>query len=281
MCVYIYIYIYRPPQWLSSKETACNAEGAVSIPGLGRSPGEGHGYPVQYSCLGNLMDRGTWWATVDRFAELDTTEAAERERENLIFRQISCDFNHIHTHTYKYTSLKMGIHTMCMCAKSLQSCLTLCDPMDRSPPGSSVHGISQAGILEWLAISSSRGSSWARDRTSSLASPALAVEFFTTSTTWETHPQSTISQLFISAVHSCRVCTVPHVSPAHDYNHLRGSGDCLVVYPKSLITGIFGSQDSSPSLTTGLGPPPHELQDPNFPPCSKPQCVPEGVQFWS
>ena len=37
-----------------------------------------------------------------------------------------------------------------------QSCLTLCDPMDSSPPGSSVHGISQARILEWVAISSSR-----------------------------------------------------------------------------------------------------------------------------
>ena len=41
-------------------------------------------------------------------------------------------------------------------AKSLQSCPTLCDPMDRSPPGSSVHGILQAGILEWGAIAFSR-----------------------------------------------------------------------------------------------------------------------------
>ena len=46
-----------------------------------------------------------------------------------------------------------------MPAKLLQSCPTLCDPMDRSPPGSSVHRISQARILEWVAISSSRGSS--------------------------------------------------------------------------------------------------------------------------
>ena len=42
---------------------------------------------------------------------------------------------------------------------------TLCDPTDCSPPGSSVHGISQERILEWVAISFSRGSSWARDRT--------------------------------------------------------------------------------------------------------------------
>ena len=43
------------------------------------------------------------------------------------------------------------------CAKSLQSCLTLCHAMDCSPPGSSVHGIFRARILEWAAISSSRG----------------------------------------------------------------------------------------------------------------------------
>ena len=52
-----------------------------------------------------------------------------------------------------------------MYAKSLQSCLTLCDPMGCSLPGSSVIGISQARILEWVAISSLRGSSWPRDRT--------------------------------------------------------------------------------------------------------------------
>ena len=44
-----------------------------------------------------------------------------------------------------------------------QLCLTLCDPLDCSPPGSSVHGIFQAGILEWVAISFSRGSSGPRD----------------------------------------------------------------------------------------------------------------------
>ena len=38
-----------------------------------------------------------------------------------------------------------------------QSCLTLCDPVDRSPPGSSIHGILQARILEWVAISFSKG----------------------------------------------------------------------------------------------------------------------------
>ena len=52
----------------------------------------------------------------------------------------------------------------CMRAKSLQSYLTLRDPMDCSPPGSSVHGILQARILEWVAMPSSRGSSQPRDQ---------------------------------------------------------------------------------------------------------------------
>ena len=46
-----------------------------SIPGSGSSPGGGHGNPLQYSCLENLMDRGAWRATVHRGAELDMTEA--------------------------------------------------------------------------------------------------------------------------------------------------------------------------------------------------------------
>ena len=50
-----------------------------------------------------------------------------------------------------------------MCAKLLQSCLTLSNPMDYSPPGSSVHGILQARILEWVAKPFSRGSSQPRD----------------------------------------------------------------------------------------------------------------------
>ena len=45
------------------------------IPGWGRSPGRGHGNPLQYSCLANPMDRGAWRATVPRVAESDMTEA--------------------------------------------------------------------------------------------------------------------------------------------------------------------------------------------------------------
>ena len=54
---------------------------------------------------------------------------------------------------------------VCVCVWITQLCLTLCDPMNCSPPGSSVHGILQARILEWVAISFSRGSSRPRDWT--------------------------------------------------------------------------------------------------------------------
>ena len=46
------------------KEFACNAADLGSMLGSGKSPGEGHGNPLQYSCLENPMDRGAWWATV-------------------------------------------------------------------------------------------------------------------------------------------------------------------------------------------------------------------------
>ena len=56
------------------KESACNAGDPGSIPGLGRSPGEGNGNPFQYSLLENPMDRGSWWDTLHRITkESDTT----------------------------------------------------------------------------------------------------------------------------------------------------------------------------------------------------------------
>ena len=62
----MYIYIYTPglPGRSDSKEFACNMEDLGSIPRLGRSPGEEHSKPLQYSCVENPMDRGAWRATV-------------------------------------------------------------------------------------------------------------------------------------------------------------------------------------------------------------------------
>ena len=71
-----------------------------------------------------------------------------------------------------------------------QSCPTLCNLMDYSPPGSSVHGILQARILEWVATPSSRGSSEPGIEPRSLISPALAGGFFITIVTWEAHSGS-------------------------------------------------------------------------------------------
>ena len=53
-------------------ESACNAGNPGSIPGSGRSPGEGNGNPLQYSCLENLMDRGAWEATVCGVTKIQT-----------------------------------------------------------------------------------------------------------------------------------------------------------------------------------------------------------------
>ena len=80
---------------------------------------------------------------------------------------------HVHTLTHVYTGVpahacsythRNDTH-MCVCAKSLQSRPTLCDLMVCSLPDSSVHGILQARILEWVSVPSSRGSSQPRDRT--------------------------------------------------------------------------------------------------------------------
>ena len=68
----------------------------------------------------------------------------------------------------------------CVCAKSLHSCLTLCDLMDCSPPGSSVHGILQARAPEWAAMPSSRGSSWPRKWTQISCNSCIAGRFFAT-----------------------------------------------------------------------------------------------------
>ena len=62
------------PGGSAGKDYACNAGDPSSIPGLGGSPGEGNGYLLQYSCLGNPVDRGDWEATVHGVTELDMTE---------------------------------------------------------------------------------------------------------------------------------------------------------------------------------------------------------------
>ena len=72
--VFIHTFVnpVRLPWWLSGKESACSAGDLGSIPGLGISPGGGHGNPLQYSCLENSMDRGSWWTIVHRVTQSQT-----------------------------------------------------------------------------------------------------------------------------------------------------------------------------------------------------------------
>ena len=113
-----------------------DARDAGSIPGSRRSPGVRNGTPLQYPCLEISVGKGAWQAIGHRATELDTTE------------QLSTQ-----THTYVFVYVFVRV---CVCT---QYCPSLCDHMDYSQPGSSVHGISQARILKWVAISFSRGSS--------------------------------------------------------------------------------------------------------------------------
>ena len=57
------------PRWLNSEESTCQAGDVGSTPGLGRSPGEGNGNPLQYSCLENPMDKGAWQVIVHGVAK--------------------------------------------------------------------------------------------------------------------------------------------------------------------------------------------------------------------
>ena len=88
---------------------------------------------------------------------------------------------------------------------SAQSCLTLCEPTDCSLPGSSVHGILQARVLEWGAISSARALFWPRDWTHISGSLAWAGRFLTTGAAWEAQIIHTYSQ-----THMAHTCVYKH-----------------------------------------------------------------------
>ena len=75
MVKYTVVYLYLGlPCDSDGKKSAYTMGVPGSIPGLGRSPGERNGNPLQYSCLEDAMDRGTWWATVHGITEFDLTE---------------------------------------------------------------------------------------------------------------------------------------------------------------------------------------------------------------
>ena len=105
------------------------------IPELGRSAGGGHGSPLQILAWRIPMDRGSCRAVVKEVVELDMTEQLSMRGDTL--------------------NCMLVYYNTAAAAKLLQSCPTLCNPIDDSPPGFPVPGILQARTLEWVAISSS------------------------------------------------------------------------------------------------------------------------------
>ena len=93
----------------------------------------------------------------------DGSEFSDQYGKNVFLEK--CIFKKCFWNNYLCIYNKLIWISACMHAQLLQLCPTLCNPMDYSPPGSLVHGIFQARILEWVAMPFSRGSSWPRDQT--------------------------------------------------------------------------------------------------------------------
>ena len=144
------------PDGSDGKESACSAGDPNLTLRLGRSPGEGNGNPLQYSCIENPMDRGAWRATVPRVAK-SWTRLSNWVRTHKCFSVI---FPLQWVDTHRCTWPGCSYPAAAAAAKSLQSCRTLCNPIDGSPPGSSIPGILQARTLEWVAISFSNAWKW-------------------------------------------------------------------------------------------------------------------------
>ena len=129
--------------------------------------GEGNGNPLQCSCLENLRDGGAWWAVICGVAQSQTRLKWLSRSSNLTledsFPLLTGPPPSVHSRSYRDRErMKFSLVTYfflvfngncAASAKSLQLCLTLCDPIDGSPPGSPVPGILQARTLEWVAIS--------------------------------------------------------------------------------------------------------------------------------
>ena len=97
------------PWWCISKESACSAGDPGSIPGSGRSPGEGNGNPLQYSCLGNPMDRGAWWATVHGVAKSQIWLSNSTTTMSCLISASQTPPRHTHTHPVIPTRLHLRV----------------------------------------------------------------------------------------------------------------------------------------------------------------------------
>ena len=131
-----------------------------------RSKAQGLRLPLAEHCRGGLFHAPFCSSNQSRVCPggLRTSlgsPVAKEILEELVCHLIFCVFCLLKTKRFTHIVL----YCACVHAKSLKSCSTLCDPMGCSPSGSSVHGIFQATVLEWVAISSSRGTARSNDRT--------------------------------------------------------------------------------------------------------------------
>ena len=131
----------------------------------------------------------------------------------------------------------------CVHAKLLQSCPALCDPMDCSPPGSSVHGILQARILQGIAMPSSKGSSQPRDQTCLSSVSCIG--------RWDLHPQRHLGSpysIMKVKVRSCPTLQAHGLQPTRLLHPWDSSGKSTGVGSHFLLQGIFLIQGSNLGL---------------------------------
>ena len=164
-------------RWSDGQESTSSVGDRASIPGSGRSPGEGNGNALHCSCLENPMDRGAWWAKVDGGRkESDMTER----------------LSHPDTHAFSRLMLRKPFF---LWTWKLLSRVQLF-----ATPWTVVHGILQARILEWVAFPFSRGSSQLRDWTQV---SRIAGRFFTN---WAMREAPTQSSPLLSAAPPSALC---------------------------------------------------------------------------
>ena len=126
-------------------------------------PWRRHGNPLQYSWLEKPIDGGAWQGTVHRVAQSQTWLKRQHPGMHKQKRTEKWHSKTDNSQTSKNlvrTFSKLAAAAAAAVAKSLQSCPTLCDPIDGSPPGSLVPGILQSRTLEWVAIAFSNAWKW-------------------------------------------------------------------------------------------------------------------------
>ena len=166
-----------------------------SLTGLWRFPGEGNGNSLQYSCLGNPMDREASQATVHG-SHTDGPDWAPTHA------YINCT-----PHTVHYILMTLTLVLEVCCCLVTKLCSPLFHPMDCSLPGSSIHGISQARILEWVAISFSTGSSWPGSQT---CITCISSKFLTTEPLGKPNNAYLVAMLCVKLF---LICTIYYYKP--------------------------------------------------------------------